>query len=202
MTKRNSESLCPDILLKNISKSYPGKTVLQNLNQTFLSGHAYCIMAPSGTGKTTLLRILCGLEKPDCGQITGTEHLRFSVVFQEDRLLEGLSAIENIRFSAGKNIAAEEVQKLIKDFLSETDFKKSVSEYSGGMCRKVCLLRALLTPSDMLLLDEPFSGLDEDSRKKAVALIQKYRNGRTLFVSTHDSRDAARLDAEIISLIS
>ena len=189
-----------DITLKNISKSFVHTNIFHNLNQTFITGQTYCIMAPSGAGKTTLFRMICGLEKPDSGQITGHEKQRISAVFQEDRLLEGCSALENIRFVCKKSVSVKEIKSLLSEFVDEKNFSKSVSEYSGGMRRKVCLLRALLSDSEILILDEPFSGLDHESRLAAIRLIQKYQNGRTLLLSSHDIQDAMLLNAQIISL--
>lgn len=85
------------IYVKNVSKSFGSKKVLQNLNLTIELGKISCIMAPSGAGKTTLLRILMGLEEADSGCITGLEGKRFSAVFQEERLCEYMTAVENIR---------------------------------------------------------------------------------------------------------
>lgn len=189
-----------DIIFENITKSYGNQKVLANFSQTFEAAQSYCLMAPSGTGKTTLLKLLAGLEQPDQGKIQGLENKKISMVFQEDRLLESYTAVENIRFACGKNISIEEIQRLLEAFLGKTDFALPVNRYSGGMRRKVCLLRALLAPSDLLLLDEPFTGMDEDSRRMACQLIRTYRAGRTLILSSHDRQDAQLLEAQILSL--
>lgn len=188
-----------DIIFENVTKFYDNKKVLTDLCQTFQAGQSYCLMAPSGTGKTTLLKLLAGLSQPDQGKISGLENRKISMVFQEDRLLEGYTAAENIRFACGKNVSIEEIQKLLEAFLGETDFKP-VSCYSGGMRRKVCLLRALLAPSDLLLLDEPFTGMDEASRRKACQLILAWQADRTLIFSSHDRQDAQLLEAQIVFL--
>ena len=86
-----------NICLEKVSKSFDGKKVFENLSLTINSGEMNCIMAPSGAGKTTLLRILMGLEEVDSGWITGLEGKQFSAVFQEERLCEYMTAVDNIR---------------------------------------------------------------------------------------------------------
>ena len=87
-----------DLILQKLSKSYHGQVVFSDLSLALSPGNAYCLMAPSGTGKTTLFRILMGLETPDSGTIDGLKNLKISAVFQEDRLLEGYDVLTNLRF--------------------------------------------------------------------------------------------------------
>ena len=89
-----------DIIIRHLNKSYGGNPVLKDLSALIPAGKLTAVMAPSGTGKTTLLRILAGLEKPDSGEITGLSGLRVSMVFQEDRLIDSLDAAANIRITA------------------------------------------------------------------------------------------------------
>ena len=111
-------------------------------------------MAPSGAGKTTLFRILMGLETADSGTIEGLEGRSFSAVFQEDRLLEGYTVLQNIRFVTGRGYPAHELTAIIKHLLPEDSLKKPVSEFSGGMKRRTAILRAILAPADIVLMDD------------------------------------------------
>lgn len=184
--------------IQNLSKSYEGERVLENLNLTFLGNRTYCLMAPSGAGKTTLFRILLGLEQPDSGEICGLSGLRRAAVFQEDRLLEGFTALENIRFVTGRRYTNPFLEKEIRRLLPEEALGKPVCEFSGGMRRRTAILRALLAPSDLILMDEPFTGLDRETKLLAAELIKEYAKGKLLLFSTHQEEDATLLGAEIL----
>lgn len=189
-----------DLVIKDLCKSYDGELVLERLTLTFSAGKTYCLMAPSGFGKTTFFRLLMGLEAPDSGSVTGTENCRLSAVFQEDRLLEGYTAMENLRFVTGRKYSAETLHSILLRLLPEDALKKPVREFSGGMKRRTAILRALLAPSDIVIMDEPFTGLDSETKAAAAALIKEYTTGKIVLFSTHNAEDAALLDAEIIHL--
>lgn len=191
-----------DLIVNNICKSYDGEQVLDHLTLTFSSGRAYCLMAPSGFGKTTFFRLLMGLEAPDSGSITGMENCRLSTVFQEDRLLERYTAMENLRFVTGRRYSAKTLSSILLRILPEEALKKPVCEFSGGMKRRTAILRALLSPSDIVIMDEPFAGLDNETKAAAAALIKEYTTGKIVLFSTHNAEDAVLLDAEIIQLPS
>lgn len=123
-----------------------------------------CLTAPSGAGKTTLLRILLGLEQPDRGEVLAPPGTRWSAVFQEDRLLEHLDARDNLRFVLGA--VSPEALTLLETLGLGDVGGKIVAEYSGGMRRRLALARALLSPCDALVLDEPFTGLDPEIRAR------------------------------------
>ena len=186
--------------IESLCKSYNGESVLQGLSLALEKGKSYCLMAPSGTGKTTLFRILLGLEQADSGQIHGIEHMRTVAVFQEDRLLEGYTALENLRFVTGKSYTSEELLRILRRLLPEESLSKPICEFSGGMKLRVAILRAILAPSDIVVMDEPFTGLDEDTKQTAIDLILEYTKGKLLLFSTHHAEDAELLSAEIIHL--
>ena len=140
--------------INSLCKSYNGEPVLKNLCLTLSPTNNYCLMAPSGSGKTTLFRILLGLETADSGQIYGLDHLRMAAVFQEDRLLEGFTALENIRFVTGKQFSNDELLQIIRRLLPEEALTKPICEFSGGMKRRTAILRAILAPSDLIIMDE------------------------------------------------
>lgn len=172
-----------EIRVENLRKSYHGRPVLAGVSAVFPTGIT-CIAAPSGTGKTTLLRLLLGLERPDGGTVTGGE-CRWAAVFQEDRLLDHLPAAANLRFALGERLPPAAAGVLEGLGLSLED-PRSVREWSGGMRRRLALARAVLAASDALALDEPFTGLDEENRGRCLALIREAAADKPVLLATHD----------------
>ena len=188
-----------DLELNGISKAFDGRKVLVNVTHTFPSGSTTCILGPSGCGKTTLLRIAAGLEAPDTGSVNGLPE-QISFVFQEDRLCEEFNAVSNVRLAVGKRRTKEEIIRSLEEIGLGNDLDKPVRDFSGGMKRRVAIVRAVCCPSELLFLDEPFKGLDEKLRLEVIRYIRKYRNGRTLLCVTHDPEDAKRLGGQIIEM--
>ena len=186
--------------ITNLCKSYNGEVVLNNLSLTLEHGKRYCLMAPSGSGKTTLFRILMEFETPDSGQIDGLEQMTLAAVFQEDRLLEGYTAPENIRFVTGNQYSSQELDRILLRLLPAESLSKPIREFSGGMKRRTAILRALLAPSDFIIMDEPFTGLDTETKRNVIELIKEYTEGKLLLLSTHYEEDAELLDAELLHL--
>jgi len=172
------------IQVKHLYKAYDGKSVLKDVSFTAAAGLTR-IEGRSGIGKTTLLRILLGLEVPDSGTVTGCE-LRWAAVFQEDRLLEGLDPEGNLRFVLGTNYDAEAAQTLLAELGLGDVGGKRVRGYSGGMKRRLALARALLVPCDALALDEPFAGLDAENREAALRCILRAAQGRIVLLAAHE----------------
>ena len=172
-----------EIIIRDLSKSYGGRPVLSGLNMTFTSQSPCCLMSPSGSGKTTLFRILMGLETADSGSIHFTDDTGrtlpgrpgFSVVFQEDRLCEAFTPLENVRMTAGRSLPPEQIRKEMALLLPEESLDRPVSTLSGGMKRRTALCRAILTPSSVLLMDEPFTGLDDAMRRQAIRYLKCFR---------------------------
>ena len=190
------------ITADRISKSYSGKEVLKNLSFSIPSGQITAIMAPSGAGKSTLLRLLMGLETADCGAIHGLDGLRLSAVFQEDRLCENLSALSNIRLVTGKQLSRHAILDALNELGLSDDAFRPVRKLSGGQRRRTSLLRALLAPWDLLLLDEPFQGLDPGVRLIAMDYIRSCFNRHpdaAILLITHDKTEADYLADQIIS---
>lgn len=171
-----------EIRVEGLCKSYGGKPVLANLTAVFRPGIT-CVAAPSGTGKTTLLRLLLGLEQPDGGSIRGAD-CRWAAVFQEDRLLEDLPAAGNLRFALGK--VPEDAGTLLSRLGLDLSDPKNVRTWSGGMKRRLALAQALLAPAEALALDEPFAGLDGENRDRCLAAIREREGGRPVLLATHD----------------
>lgn len=185
--------------IRGVSKAYGGAPVLRNVSLT-LSPGVTCLTAPSGAGKTTLVRILLGLEQPDGGSVTGLEAARLSAVFQEDRLLDRLDGLGNLRFVLGAAYDEKAAAELLGELGLDGAAGKAAGDYSGGMRRRLALARALSVPFDFLALDEPFAGLDGENRSRAIAAIRRRTEGKTVLLVTHDLEDAAGLDARIAGL--
>lgn len=182
--------------VKGLTKTYGGHVVLDGFTHTFPEGRVTAIEGRSGCGKTTLLRLIAALERPDAGTIAGMPEGGIGMVFQEDRLPPQLTAADCLRSVLRK---APERDGHIGEALAALglggDLDKPVREFSGGMRRRVALARALLFPSKLVLLDEPFKGLDADTRRAAIRFARPLLAGRTVLLVTHDPGDAGDFDA-------
>ncbi|MCI8910840.1 MAG: ABC transporter ATP-binding protein [Oscillibacter sp.] len=186
--------------VEHIWKSYGERTVLRDVRFTAGADRVTCVMAPSGAGKTTLLRILLGLEPPDRGTVSLPGTGRWAAVFQEDRLLEHLDVWGNLRFALGADWDASRAAALLEELgLAETA-GEPVRAFSGGMRRRLALIRALLAPFDALALDEPFTGLDGENRERCRACLLREAAGHPVVLVTHEEADAAGLRGEILRL--
>ena len=185
--------------IQHLCKSFDGRVVLDHVSLTLESGGTACLMAPSGRGKTTLLRCIAGLERPDSGQITDLPE-RIGYVFQEDRLCDGFSAVDNIRLVTGKALGEGEIRRHLEQLGLAGSLDQPVRELSGGMRRRVVISRAVCFGADLLLLDEPFNGLDDATRQQTADYILRHRSGAAILCVTHDREDAAALGgAEIMA---
>lgn len=181
-----------DISVEHIWKRYGQTPVLSDFSCHIPEGSCCALLAPSGAGKTTLLRLLLGLEQPDEGKITGLP-ARCAAMFQEDRLFPGLSAISNV--TAAASCSRQRAAALLTQLGLEEN-EKPVRLLSGGQARRVALARALLAQGALLVLDEPFTGLDDSTRQLCAAVIAAQRRGRTLLVVTHNLEDLPLLAVE------
>lgn len=179
-----------DLVLEHVEKRYGDKVVLRDFSARFPGGECTCIMGPSGCGKTTLLRLILGLETPDGGQILGRS-FPMAAVFQENRLFEDFSALSNVTAVCPKERRPEAARHLMALGLGES-LHAPVRTLSGGMKRRVAVARAVLAPGEVLVLDEPFTGLDRDTKAAVLAYLKDHTQGRTLLLVTHDpaERDA------------
>lgn len=185
--------------IQHLCKSFDGKMVLDHVSLTLESGGTACLMAPSGRGKTTLLRCIAGLETPDSGQITDLPE-RIAYAFQEDRLCDGFSAVDNIRLVTGKALGEGEIRRHLEELGLAGSLDQPVRELSGGMRRRVVISRAVCFGADLLLLDEPFKGLDDEARQQTADYILRHRGAAAILCVTHDREDAAALGgADIVT---
>ena len=169
-----------ELRVEHLCKRYGENAVLDDISFTARVGVTR-LLGPSGIGKTTLLRVLLGLETPDSGTVNG-DKFRWTAVFQENRLLEGLDAEGNLRFVLGANYNAAAAQALLEELGLGDVGKKKVRDYSGGMQRRLALARALLAPA----LDEPFTGLDAENREAAMRAILRAAETKIVILSTHE----------------
>ncbi len=191
------------IEIQGLCKAFDGQPVLVNWDFSLQKGEHLALMGPSGCGKTTFLRILMGLEQPDSGLIQGLDGLRLAPVFQQDRLCPGLSALANLLLVCPRPTARDRRRalELLEGLgLTENDWNKPAAQLSGGQRRRAALARALLVPADLVLLDEAFKGLDQDTRRQALALTAAETAGRSLLAVTHDPDEAALLAARVVQM--
>lgn len=176
------ERLTNDIPIKltDVTKSYDGRAVVDCLNMTYEPGGTYYLTSPSGSGKTTLLRILARLTEPDSGQVAAPP--RCSMAFQEDRLCEDYSAVKNVELVTGDRKRAQEA---LNRLLEQEALQKPCRQLSGGERRRVALVRAMEAHSAYVLLDEPYAGMDADTRQRAQIYIQERQAGRTVIIADH-----------------
>lgn len=179
---------------EGIIKTYEGRTVIDT-GVKLRSGHIYHLNAPSGAGKTTLLKIIAGITDADKGAVQAG---RISMVFQDDRLIEHANGIRNLRLAGCEGNLKDELHWL----LPERTEMLPTSELSGGERRRLAIARALLHPSDIVIMDEPFAGLDEETKEKTIDWVSKHLGGRTLLYTAHEIETVSFIDAEPIRLIT
>lgn len=205
-----------DIILDKISFSYHDKQVLKDFSLEIKQGDIFCIMGPSGSGKTTLLKIIAGLLPAVSGnvKILNEKFPEISMVFQEDRLCGGLTPVMNIMLGCDRGyyidgktktgLSKNEQTQIICSHLKQVGLLdasyKRVSELSGGMKRRTAIARAVLSAGSMLLMDEPFQGIDETMKKQVILYIKNNLGDRTLVVVTHDETDVDALSGKTVRL--
>ena len=175
--------------------------VLRELNLSIKKDKITVILGRSGCGKTTLLRLIAGLESVSLGEIKFKEQVKIGFVFQEPRLMPFLNVYENIVFALKKyEIDEAKIDRLIS-MIGLSDFKfAAVSQLSGGMSSRVSLARVLAYEANLILMDEPFAALDTFTRASMQAEILKLQADKTIIFVTHNVDEALYLADEIILL--
>lgn len=208
------EVLNTKLAVRNLTKSFDGKTVLNNISFDLYEGEFLSILGPSGCGKTTLLRILIGLEKADSGEIlksgrdiSGSKSIErgMGIVFQNYALFPNMTVLENVEYALTlrketKKSAREIALRTLEQVGLTDQMNKKPSRLSGGQQQRVAIARTLATNPDIVLLDEPISALDVANReimKKELKAIQKKFNATMLFI-THDQEEAFFLSDRIM----
>lgn len=176
--------------IENLTVKFEKETVLDDLSFSFPEGASLAIVGPSGVGKTTLLNALCGLKKPSSGSVL-SDYRRVAYVFQEPRLFPWMTALENVEtVTEDKARARELLEALLPDAA-----EKYPHELSGGMKQRVSIARALAYEPDLLLLDEPFRGLDPETRDRTARFLFETMTGKTVLMVTHDEEDLSHCAA-------
>lgn len=183
------------LVFENVCKGFGEKQVFSDFSHTFVLEGITALMGASGCGKTTLLRLMSGMDKPQSGKILGIPQ-RVTVLFQEDRLLPWISVLENVALVCDQAAA----EKRLCEVGLASELHAMPQELSGGMRRRVALARALAHKSELLLLDEPFQGLDEALCKQMLALLQTESAVRPILFVTHDRAQAQAIDAPVLYL--
>ena len=184
--------------MKNIGLCFGDKTVLEGCGLSLPAGARLALMGPSGCGKTSLLRIALGLQAPDTGTVDNA-FTRTAAVFQEPRLLPWCTALENVDLVLSDGPATLGDAKL---WLERLELGEAAALYpaelSGGMQQRVSLARALAVSPDLLVLDEPFKGMDEALRDRVAALISRSLPKAAILLATHSEEEAAALGCRIL----
>lgn len=193
--------------LEKIKKQFEGKIIFNDYNLTLEEGKIYCIMGESGRGKTTLLRMIAGLEPIDGGKIVWEKEDLCAMVFQEDRLFEWESVWKNIAIVLeGKERKAKHLKEMIISHLQRVGLENiaemPVKELSGGMKRRVSLVRGMMAKSSYILMDEPFTGLDEATKDKVIQYVLEEQKGRTILLTTHSKEEVKKINGHRILLPS
>lgn len=187
------------VTLSHISKSYGAQRVFDDVSVSFAHGRIHALMGASGQGKTTLMRLVAGLEQPDEGRIEGMDGRRRAAVFQEDRLCEHLSVAANVRMphpglkGAEKQAFLDRCETLLAAMAMPGCLARPAHELSGGMKRRVAIARAVLAQADVLFFDEPLKGLDAEGARLVLETIAPLLAGKTVFWATHREEELALL---------
>ena len=195
--------------IEAMSFGYDEKVIFEDFSLSISQGEAVILLGPSGVGKSTLLRLLAGLDKPTKGRIdyAKIDHLKTRLVFQEPRLFPWLSVRGNLHFAlrAAEVPAAqwaERIENLLQEVGLLTEIDSSIQSLSVGMAQRIALVRALCCRPQLLLLDEPFSALDPKRRRQLqddlLGLISQTESA--VVMVTHDIEEAIRIGQRIVVL--
>lgn len=191
------------IKLIDVTKKYDDMVLLKNFNISFEESEITCLFGPSGVGKTTIANIAANLVTVDEGEVLGTEAAVYSYVFQEPRLLEWYNVFDNLDFvlkDVYDNRKRKEIIESYLEMVELTDYKiYKPKALSGGMAQRVSIARAFAYPSNVLIMDEPFKGLDMKLKKDMISLFKKLwkESRRTVIFITHDVDEAISLSDKI-----
>jgi len=189
------------VWVEGVSKSFGEKKLFDSISMTLTPEKPMALMGNSGIGKTTLLRIVLGRETPDTGRvIRGAGVTGVAVVFQENRLFEHISVERNLYAVCRSKAQAEAVEPLLKRLGLYDCRKQRTSCLSGGMKRRLAIGRALLFEAEVLLLDEPFQGLDAETKSAVIQLVKQKMQGKSVLLITHDETEGVHLGCQILRI--
>ena len=182
--------------LRGIGKNYNGRAVFSDVSMTVRRGEVWLVTGASGSGKTTLLRCLTGLAKPDSGEVVYPGgRKRLGMVFQEDRLCEGFAAWKNVAMVMPGRASShrEEILRMLAECGIEDGVTRSVGAFSGGMKRRTAWVRALCAAPELLILDEPFTGLDAARKDQLLGLLQLRAKECGIVLVTHNASEIEKI---------
>lgn len=182
--------------ITNLSKSFDGKAIFKDYSSEFATGKITYLMGESGVGKTTLLRMISGLDTDYTGEITYEGKLAY--VFQEPRLFPNLSVLSNLKIV--NDNPTLNAKKLLKSVELNDCEDMLPSELSGGMKMRLSIARAVYYDPDIILMDEPFASLDKEMKDRIVNKIFKLLSGKTIIIISHDRSDAEKYADHIIEI--
>ncbi|MCR5419988.1 MAG: ATP-binding cassette domain-containing protein [Lachnospiraceae bacterium] len=197
------------LTLNDIKKDYD-KHPLLNICYTFEAPKVYCITGPSGVGKTTLLNMIAGITPADSGNITpfwssdkndfplskqNKRNPKISMLFQDDRLIPDINILKNLEITG---CPPNHIKAAVNTLIPKASLNLPVSRLSGGEKRRVQIIRAILNPSDLVIMDEPFTGLDIETKNRIVRWINNNLNNRLLIFSSHDPADITCFDDSVL----
>ena len=184
------------ISLKDVSKAFDGQQVLKSFSIDFPDGSRTALMGRSGSGKTTVLNLILGLISPDSGEVVRPSG-KVGTVFQEDRLIESMSAVGNLRIILKKGSDGEIYNILDRLGIDSSLAEKPVRELSGGEKRRVAIARALIYDPEVIIMDEPFKGIDEKTLPAVIREADSRAKGKTLILVTHSASEAEALNCRV-----
>lgn len=187
------------IVFKNLKVGHKAEEAIRVPDCSIEKNVPLCLLGPSGTGKSTLIHTMLGLLNPLNGEILGLPSKK-SALFQEDRLIESMSGLDNVRLVLSTHTDRSEVLEHFKYMRLEDYACRPVSEYSGGMRRRICLIRAMMKEAEFVALDEAFQGLDKENRDRCINYILDYGKNKYLVLATHEIEDAVLLRAAVLYL--
>lgn len=170
------------LIIQNVTKTFGSTSVYEKFNAEYRHNETVYLTSASGSGKTTLLRMIAGLDKADAGEILLGDNKSVAYLFQEDRLCEEYTAVDNVTLVCADEIKATE---LLAELIGEEHIHKKVCNLSGGQRRRVAIVRACAAGADIVLLDEPYSGLDEENIAVATDFIRRHTKGCIVVMATH-----------------
>jgi len=194
------------IEVKHLYKKFKKEYIFEDFSISLADRKVTSIIGPSGCGKTTLLRMIAGLESYEQGQISGINQRSISYVFQEDRLLPWLNVFQNIELVLKSKFPPKESQLKVQEVLAQLDLSEAAEmmpdELSGGMQRRVAIGRALAYDADIILLDEPFKGMDSKLKNEVLPQLAAVweKAEKTIILVTHDIADARELSDIVYEL--
>ena len=187
------------IVIDNLVKTFDGKTVISGFSLEIKDGETVCIMGPSGCGKTTLINILLGFMAPESGKISGVPE-KVAAVFQEPRLCDDFSLISNVKIAAAKGTSDDEIYRCLNKLGLKELAGEKVRVLSGGQKQRAAILRAILSDYDLIVMDEPFKGLDEETKETVMDFVKSSVSGKTCIIVTHEKKEAEFFTGRVINM--